>query len=350
MEQRSAGTFLLLGFVAAQAVRDVYLRHLFGQLGLFEVALIAFGTAMVSFGLGVVVFARHQVRLLRASWRYVIAVNVTTLVAWLSYFGSLRLVEPAAVNLAFSGVAPAAVAAWGLLGLRSTAQSTPGRMESLLHWGLLAVIGLLAITVITGRSGFPQLDPAIGLGGIALAAFSGVIITAETIISKRMNEAGISALSIVGVRFSLVTAVAAVMVAHRPANIAALPAAAIVQQCLVFLIVLVGPIYLGQAGLKLTNPLLSSVINAIGPVTTLGLQAVTGLVAFSPAILIVTTLYAVISLAAVVTSVVGSNSIADTADESRIFRNQLRNSVRAAGKPLLQVIDRDRIRRRDSTK
>lgn len=319
MEHTRAGIVLLLGFVAAQAVRDVYLRHLFGHLGLFEVALIAFGTAMLSFGLGVVVFARHQVRLLRASWRYVVAVNVTTLVAWLSYFGSLRLVEPAAVNLAFSGVAPAAVAGWGLLGLRSAARSEPGRTEALLHWGLLAVIGLLAIIVSTGRSGFPQLNPTTGLAGIALAVFSGVIITAETIISKRMNEVGISALSIVGVRFSLVTAVAAVIVAHDPVNIGALPAAAIVQQCLVFLLVLVGPIYLGQAGLKLTNPLISSVVNAIGPVTTLALQALTGLVAFSPAMLVVTTLYAIISLAAVTTSVIGSSSIANTANERRVL-------------------------------
>ncbi len=319
MEQSRAGMVLLLGFVAAQAVRDVYLRHLFGHLGLFEVALIAFGTAMLSFGLGVALFARHQVQLLRVSWRYVIAVNVTTLVAWLSYFGSLRLVEPAAVNLAFSGVAPAAVAGWGLLGLRSAVRSVPGRVETLLHWGLLAVIGLLGTVVSTGRSGFPQLDPTTGLAGIALAAFAGVIITAETIISKRMNEAGISALSIVGVRFSLVTAVAAVMVAHEPANIAALPAAAIFQQCLVFLLVLVGPIYLGQAGLKLTNPLISSVVNAIGPVTTLALQAITGLVAFSPAMLIITTLYAIISLAAVTASVIGPTSITNTANEGRVL-------------------------------
>jgi len=308
MEQRTAGMILLLGFVAAQAVRDVYLRHLFGQLGLFEVALIAFGTAMLSFGLGVLLFARHQVRLLRTAWRQVIAVNVTTLVAWLSYFGSLRLLEPAAVNLAFSGIAPVAVAGWGLLGLSSAARSRPGRTEALLHWGLLFVIGLLAVIVSTGRSGIPHLDPATGLAGIALAAFSGVIITAETIISKRMNEVGISALSIVGVRFSLVTTVAAVMVAREPTSFAGLPAEAIAQQCLVFLLVLVGPIYLGQAGLKLTNPLISSVINAIGPVATLGLQAVTGLVAFSPAMLIVTTLYAMISLAAVVANIVSRNA------------------------------------------
>lgn len=95
------GVAALLGFVAAQAFRDVYLRHLFGNLGLFDVALVAFGTVAAVFGCGLAIFGGRQIRLLRTAWWQVIAVNVTTLVAWLSYFGSLRLVEPAAVNLAF---------------------------------------------------------------------------------------------------------------------------------------------------------------------------------------------------------------------------------------------------------
>jgi drug/metabolite transporter (DMT)-like permease len=307
MEQRNAGLVLLLGFVAAQAVRDVYLRHLFGSLGLFEVALIAFGTAAGVFGLGVLLFGRHQLRLLRNAWRQVIAVNVTTVVAWLSYFGSLRLVEPAAVNLAFSGIAPAAVAVWSLFGLKSATSSKAGRVERCLHWALMGVVGLLALIVSTGRSGFPRLDPATGLAGIALAVFSGIVITAETIVSKRMNEVGISALSIVGVRFSLVTAVAALMVARAPTSIIGhLSATAITVQSLVFLFVLVGPIYLGQAGLKLTNPLLSSVVSAIGPITTLALQATVGLVGLSPAMLMVTALYAIVSVTAAVVGAIDS--------------------------------------------
>jgi len=298
MQQFRAGFALLLGFVSAQAIRDVYLRHLFGSLGLFEVALVAFGTVAGVFGAGVLLFGRQQIRLLRVAWRDVIAVNLTTVVAWMSYFGSLRLVEPAAANLAFSGVAPAAVAIWGLIGLRSGADWRAGRLEGSLHWALLGIVAALAVIVSSGRSGFPHLDPSIGLVGVALAAFSGIIIAAETIISKRMNEVGISALSIVSVRFSLVTVVAAVMVARTAGAFAGLSAAAIIEQSLIFLIILVGPIYLGQAGLKLTNPLLSSVVSAIGPITTLALQSTVGVVPLSGAMLIVTALYAVVAIAA----------------------------------------------------
>jgi len=310
--QARTGLALLLSFVAAQAVRDVYLRHLFGNLGLFEVAFVAFGTAAVVFGLGLLLFARHQIRLLRAAWRSVIVVNVTTLVAWVSYLASLRLVEPAAVNLAFTGIAPAAVAIWGLVGLTSGARAKTARLQGSLHWALVGIVSALAIIVSTGRSGFARLDPLTGLAGVALAAFSGIVITAETIVSKRMNEIGISALSIVGVRFSLVTAVAAAMVIRTPGGLAELSPGAIAQQSFIFLLVLVGPIYLAQAGLKLTNPLLSSVVSATGPIVTLALQSTVGIVALSPAMLIVTGLYAVVVIAAALTATVGSR--ASTAD------------------------------------
>lgn len=294
------GVAALLGFVAAQAVRDVYLRHLFGNLGLFDVALVAFGTVAAVFGCGLAIFGGRQIRLLRTAWRQVIAVNVTTLVAWLSYFGSLRLVEPAAVNLAFSGIAPAAVALWGVLGLRSGAGSKAGRLETSLHWALVGAVVALAIIVSTGRSGFSRLDPMAGLAGVALAGFSGVVIAAESIISKRMNESGVSALSIVSVRFSLVTAVAALMVARAPGALSSLSAAAIAQESLIFLVVLVGPIYLGQIGLKLTDALLSNVIGAIGPITTLALQSTMGVVPMSSAMLMVTALYAIVAIAAAI--------------------------------------------------
>jgi hypothetical protein len=303
VQNSRVGVAVLLCFVASQAIRDVHLSFLFGNLGLFDTAFIAFGTAATVFGLGLLLLDRQQIKMLITAWRQVVAVNITTLLAWMSYFGSLRLVEPAAVNLAFSGIAPAAVAALGMFGLTSGGTCRIGRLEILLNWMLFATIVLLAMIVGAGQSGFPRLDPAIGLAGVALASLAGTAISAETIVSKRMNEAGISALSIVGVRFLLVTAVAGVMVVRGHGFQVALSIGAIARQSLIFLVILVGPIYLAQSGLKLTTPMLSSVVLSIGPIATLALQSTVGGVTLSPAMLVVTILYAVIAItAAVITS------------------------------------------------
>jgi hypothetical protein len=57
--------------------------------------------------------------------------------------------------------------------------------------------------------------------------------------------------------------------------------------------------------------LLSGIALAVGPITTLGLQYTVGLVPLSPAMFIVTALYAVVAIAAAVTGAVGFRAPAD---------------------------------------
>lgn len=297
-----SGVVLLLGFVMFQAVRDVHLGHLFGNLGLFEAAFLAFGTAALVFGASLLIFRHDQIELLCREWRGVLALNVTTLLAWMSYFGSLRLVEPAAANLAFSGVAPIAVAALGTIGLSSANEVIVTRVERSLHWALLGIVLLLAAIVSTGRSGFAQLDPQSSLAGVALAAFAGVAITAESIYAKRMNVLGIAPLALVGVRFVMVTVFAGLMVSQIDTPYAGLSWSAILQQAIIFLAILIGPIYLAQAGLALTSPLVSGVILSISPIATLALQSTAGGLVLAPAMLAIGILYALVSIIAAIIS------------------------------------------------
>lgn len=292
------GIASLFGFVVTQAVRDVHLGHLFGDLGLYEAATLAFGTAALVFGIGLLVFKRDQIGMLLKDWRTVIVLNVTTTLSWLSYFQALRMVEPAAVNLAFSGVAPVAVTIFAAAGLISQGEQVTGGTEKIVHWSLLGCVGALAFVVAGGYSGFADVEPLVGLAGIALAAFAGFSITAETIYAKRMNLAGVSPVAIVGVRFLLVTLVASIMLANTPDPYANMSAGAIGLQALIFLAILIGPIYLVQAGIALTTPLISGVICSIGPIATLVLQSLATGISFSPAMLMVTTAYAILAGAA----------------------------------------------------
>lgn len=214
------------------------------------------------------------------------------------YFGSLRLVEPAAANLAFSGVAPIAVTGLGTIGLSNVSEANVTRVERFLHWMLLGIVVLLAVIVSTGRSGFAQLDPQNGLAGIALAAFAGIAITAESLYAKRMNVMGISPLALVGVRFLMVTVFAGLMVSQIDVPCAGLSSSAILQQAVVFLAILIGPIYLAQAGLALTSPLVSGVILSISPIATLALQSTAGGLMLAPAMLAIGIFYALVSVTA----------------------------------------------------
>lgn len=238
----------------------MYLGDLFGSLGLVEAALLAFGTAAVLFGAGLLVFRREQIDLLIAIQTTVLLLNVTTMIARVSYFGSLRLVEPASANLAFAGVAPVAVAV------------------------------------------FAGIEPLTGLAGVGLACLAGVSITAESIFAKRMNEQGVSLLAIVGTRFILLTLVAGVMVTREPSPYAGYTPETLAGQALVFLAILIGPIYLAQAALARTSLLVSGAILAVGPVATLALQSSAGGISLAPAMMLVTVLYGLASIVAALLS------------------------------------------------
>lgn len=291
------GVALLLAFVASQAVRDVYLGSLFGDFSLFEMAFMAFASAALVFGAGLLLFERRQLKLLAENWRGVIALNVTTAIAWISYFGSLRLVEPAAANLAFCGVAPIAVMLLAAMGLRSREKRTSS-VERMLHYALFGTVLLLGFVVATGGSGTPELSALVGLGGVALGALAGVAITAETVFAKRMNDGGVAALPIVGVRFLLVTAIAAAGLLGTGSAYVGMSSADVLVQAAIFLVILIGPIYLAQAGLQRSTPLISGAVLALGPLGTLFLQAQVGTVPLSPAMTAVVSLYAVTAIAA----------------------------------------------------
>lgn len=306
MQVSKLGIALLLGFVVSQAIRDVHLGHLFGTLGLFEAALLAFGTAALVFGACLAMVRPEQIRLLLANWRTVLILNVTTMIAWMAYFGSLRLVEPAAANLAFAGIAPISVALFALVGLSTPDEKVAGPLERLSHVALLGIVGVLALIVSTGNSGFPDIDPIIGLLGVGLACLAGLSITAETIYAKRMNLAGVSPLAIVGTRFVMVTIFAGIMVAQANTPFAGYGLLDLVWQALVFLAILIAPIYLAQAGLARTTPLISGAILAVGPVATLCLQSLAGGIQLAPAMLIATLLYALVAIVAAFLSAIRS--------------------------------------------
>ncbi len=301
------GLFCLWAFVLSQSVRDVYLGGLFGSLGLYEIALLAFGSAAVVFAANLLVFRRHELGLLWLEWRYVLALNLTTMVSWLCYFQALSLIEPAAVNLAFCGVAPAAVLIFSRFGFSSPGEQTPGTGERTLHFALLGTVLALFVTVWLGASGAGTVTFATAVTGVGLAALSGFSITAETIFAKRMNLKGASPSAIVGVRFLMVTCFSAIMLLGAGNAYVGMTSVSIAAQAGIFLAILIAPIYLVQAGVALTTPLTTGVICSLGPIATLALQSAVGGFSLSPALVAVVSAYTVIAMAAAVYAARSSN-------------------------------------------
>ena len=139
-EREAVGVGLLFLFIVAASLRDVYLNHVFSSLGPFQFALTAFSTATVCFLTLVLVRDPRELIALRVVWREAIGVNITSAVAWLSYFGALKRLEPSVVNTIFSGVAPLTVTLLTMMGLRTATSNASRPAEHVAHVGLVAAL------------------------------------------------------------------------------------------------------------------------------------------------------------------------------------------------------------------
>jgi drug/metabolite transporter (DMT)-like permease len=290
------GVALLIGFLVCTSLRDVGLSAVFGRYGFFEVALAGFGAATGCFLTLVMVFAPAQLRTLRLAWRQVLLVNVTTAIAWLSYFASLRLVEPSVTNMVYSGIAPLTVISFAAWGFKARSEERVGAAERAAHLALAGTLGVVGWIVLSGHSGIADLSLRNGALGLALAAASGISITAETIVAKRMNEAGVSPAAVLGVRFVFVTLIAAACVGLEGESIWQTAPAELGYLAVAALLLIAAPIYLVQAGLAYTSPMTTGVVLSLGPAFVLAAQLLGGNIATSPYVLSAVGLYCAVAL------------------------------------------------------
>jgi drug/metabolite transporter (DMT)-like permease len=298
-KSQSAGIALLFLFIALASLRDTFLSRLFASLGPFQFAFIAFGTAIVFFLTIVLVRAPRDLLGLGRVWREVIAVNITSAVAWLSYLGALKRIEPSVVNTIFAGVAPLAVTFLAMIGLRTKSFASSRPLEHVAHWGLAIALALMIWVVLSGHAAPIRSSVSNAVLGLSLAIISGTVITAETVFAKRMNEAGISAGAVVAVRFFLIVLIAGIYVAYSGTGFADRGPSSLVSLIAAALLLIVAPIYLVQQGLAWTSPMTTSLILALQPVVVFLTQLTIGYQPPSSFVFGVIGLYAVFAVAAV---------------------------------------------------
>ena len=116
-------------FCLSQALRDVYLGHVFQDIDFFAVILVAFTLSTLVFGVITAIRAPAQFKMLRDQIPTVLAMNATTALAWSCYFFALTHLEPAIVNTVHSGMGPLTVLALAACGVRLAKPGAIGRGE-----------------------------------------------------------------------------------------------------------------------------------------------------------------------------------------------------------------------------
>jgi hypothetical protein len=236
-------------------------------------------------GLGYVVYCaatngKRLVRRVRAQWRDVLLINISTFLSSASPLVAYRWIEPAAVKVVFCSSAPLFVLLLsGWLG-QGTARAR-GK-QYLAACGTALSLAILLFALLSGRSG---MTPPAGSGlWIALLASvaCGLGLSLNIIVIKRLEVAGWEIPETLAARFFGVVAGGLPLLGvfgGRALSQSDLPALAALSILSVVL-----PLWVFQVGLKKSSPLGASLIYASAPAMTQLFQQLDSRLAVSPVI------------------------------------------------------------------
>jgi len=298
--REATGFLLSVVFVCLAAGRDVCFGALFQRVHPLAVALIAFTlctllflpVALTTDRTGLAHLQRHAVALL---W-----INATTAIAWTSFFHALRLAEPALVQLVFFGIGPLSVT-WIDRLVPGMAAPSRSRTERRLHVGLLAALLFAAGVMLAGWSGLGAQPLGQTLAALALTAGGGICISASTLLSRVVNDAGVRPATLISLRFPGAIVLAGALAALSPDGVThGLTPRMVALIAAASLLLIVLPNYVNQIGIALASPLTVRAVLALGPVLVFLLQLVEGRLPSSPATLAACVLYALFAVASAV--------------------------------------------------
>jgi drug/metabolite transporter (DMT)-like permease len=294
--REAAGYLVALGFVCLAAVRDVYLG---GAVQQIQPALIA----MVAFSLCTVVFSPAVLRsgtsigVFRSRPGDLLWVNFTSAGAWIAYLFSLKLIEPTIVQILYSGIGPLSIV-WIERHLSTVGKAlSPTQAERFASRALLASLMLAAAIVPAGLSGVPDQPIGESAIGVALALGGGVLISASTMLCRKLNDAGATPSAVLALRYPMMPICAAVVVAYSPAGLPSGLGWIDVALGVAVLLIIV-PSYVNQVAISLASPLTVRVVLAVGPVLIFLCQLIEGRLAVSPYSLLAAVLYGCAAISA----------------------------------------------------
>lgn len=303
------GPVFILAFVILSAFRDVFFSGALRSAPFFTVAFISFATCTATF-LAVALFERQRtLRVVFADWRSFLLMNLFTACAWLSYFQSLRHLEPAVANVLHAGLGPLTIMAMGAVGWRIVDAGAMTALESACQAAMALCLAALVGFALFGRSAGE--GGATAAVGCAFVVVSGACITIATLYAKRLHDHGASAAAVVATRFLGVLTVGAIALAFGPGD--ARGAATSSTTWLALAPAAFGlmalPIYLNQIGVKLASPLTVRVLLALGPVFLVALQTAVGGMKLSGYSLAGIVAYCAIAIGAALARVISARAV-----------------------------------------
>lgn len=297
VSREAAGFLFSVAFVCLASVRDVYLGGLFQRVSPLLVAMVAFALCTLILLPIALVYSRDSLVILWRQWRVLLWINVTSAMAWLSFFAALRLIEPSLVQILYSGIGPLSVVWIDRYFTNARAVVPLSQAERPIYIALLASLIFSSAVALSGLSGTE--DQPIGWTalGVLCAAFGGISISVNTMQCRKLNDAGVVPGALLSLRFPGIVLCAAILLSLSPSGLPDFSPSLAMFLAIAALII-VFPSYVNQIGISLASPLTVRVVLATGPVLIFFFQIIEGRLSASPYSLTAAALYAAVAISA----------------------------------------------------
>ena len=264
------GCLLLLSYLLLIAGLDVYVGHLTQDVDPVRIVFWCFLITLIFFisthkvkNVGSSLFSK--VKQFKSSF---FLINLATATAWLSYFISLKFIEPMLVAVGSCAITPVLTVYFSKV-FRSHVKST--KSEVLAANALTCVIIISLWQTYNGKSAVGVISNAETWIGFGCTLLCGVGMTFCTLFSKKLNENGFTSHEIMATRFWLLVLIAGLITLLKN-NI--IPES--IHELYSILIISLGGnivgLYLLQKGIERLEPLTVSFFFAGGPIAVLPFQ------------------------------------------------------------------------------
>lgn len=264
------GIACVLLYDATSAAKEVYAGHLVQRVDPFALAALCFAVAAVVFNLIRRISARAVAPPLPSERpvRLIVALNVTTMMSWLSIYYALRYTQPAIVGAISGGVGPLVIL---IMGRWIGQERSTTRSEIVSCIGILIGTAVLSWAAVAGTSAMGAVLTGDAVTGLVVSAVAGSFATASTFWSKRLSDRGWPPVRIMAHRFYLLVGVAGLIgwgtgTIDR-ALFALWPAILIIAG-----IGIIVPLYALQVGIRRCHPFVVTVLIGVCPIFTLGFE------------------------------------------------------------------------------
>ncbi len=267
------GLLWALAFVTLESVQFVFFGGAFQRMNSYLFGAVVLGVSITGFLTWATVFRRHELRRAFRRPGLLLAINAAATLSWLSFLGSVQLIEPAVAYTIGTGVMP--LAAWLFWRLGLPEGAPPRNPVEFLGMAVISVsVLMLAFVTLAGLSGFTRGGWA--AAGVLLAVADGVSFTMLLILCQRLSRQGVGAATVFGLRFPLYVLVSAGLFASGAGIASQVDFSEGVWIVVVGLMLIVPPLCALQRAVDLVSTLTLATVTATGPFVIFLLQIVEG--------------------------------------------------------------------------